>query len=618
MPTPSRSTLLVIATAFLAGAMPTAYMAQQPERILTHGNLTGAGVLTGNALHLRLETREGLWFPEAEDGPSIRIQAFGEVGKPLNVPGPLIRVREGTEIRIALTNRLSDSLVVYGLHTRPGSPDDAIRVAPGATVERRFRAGVPGTYFYWGSTTGKPMDDRGGVDSQLGGALIVDPAHVVADDRVFVMGAWFEEGKDGAPDREVMTINGKGWPHTERFSYSVGDTVRWRWVNPTWSSHPMHLHGFYFRLDSRGTWAADSVFTAEHRQLAVTELMLPGGTSSFVWVPEREGNWLFHCHFPFHMTTGVSLTPRIASASHRNGEHGTHDMAGLVLGLYVRPPVGAAPVEETNAPRHLRLLVQSAPRRYGEHAGLGYVLQDGGAEPKPDSIQVPGSTLVLTRGEPVAITVVNRLAEPTSVHWHGIELESFPDGVPGWSGTPGNILQAIAPADSFTAHFTPPRAGTFIYHTHVSEVDQMRAGLYGAIVVIEPGRIFDPARDHLIIAGQSGVGDDAPGVVNGSRTPPPLELRAGETHRLRFVNITTDWRVMFALVSDTSYAQWRPVAKDGADLSATLATGRPAHLLTGPGETADVEVHFPSPGTWRLEVKTQLAGWHVPVLIHVR
>jgi hypothetical protein len=39
----------------------------------------------------------------------------------------------------------------------------------------------------------------------------------------------------------------------------------------------------------------------------------------------------------------------------------------------------------------------------------------------------------LVRGEPVHITVLNRRAEPTSIHWHGIELDSYFDGVSGRS-----------------------------------------------------------------------------------------------------------------------------------------------------------------------------------------
>jgi FtsP/CotA-like multicopper oxidase with cupredoxin domain len=45
-----------------------------------------------------------------------------------------------------------------------------------------------------------------------------------------------------------------------------------------------------------------------------------------------------------------------------------------------------------------------------------------------------GPPIVLTRGQPVEIEVVNRVKDPTAIHWHGIELESYYDGVPGWSG----------------------------------------------------------------------------------------------------------------------------------------------------------------------------------------
>jgi manganese oxidase len=615
--------VLVVASS-VALAAPTGMLhAQLPpatERIVTHENRTAAGVLRDGVLELRLEVRTGMWYPEAEAGPAVEVQAFAEAGGPLLIPGPLVRVTEGTEIRLTLRNRLSETLVVYGLHARPGSPEETFEVAAGASRELRFPAGAPGTYFYWASTTGETMDERGGVDSQLAGAFIIDPLGAAVNDRVFVMGLWAEgdEGGTSTP-RTVMTINGKGWPHTERFDFTVGDSVRWRWLNPTRSSHPMHLHGFYFRVDSRGTWAADTVFADLERRLAVTELMLPGGTTTLAWVPEREGNWLFHCHFPFHMGPEVSLGPGAPAHAHAGEDHGEHVMAGLVLGIHVRAHPDATPVpEDPREPRRLRLLVQSAPNRYGDGPGMGYVLHEGGDEPAPDSIAIPGSTLVLRRGEPVAITVVNRLREPTSVHWHGIELESFPDGVPGWSGMPGRTLAAIAPADSFVALFTPPRAGTFIYHSHLNELGQIGSGLYGAIVVVEPGNSFDPSTDHLLVVGPAGPEEDSPGVVNGSFEPPPLEFRAGRAHRLRLINITNDWRVMFSLVSDAGFAQWRPVAKDGADLPAHQATPGPAHLLTGPGETADFEVSFPTAGVWRLEVKTQLSGWHIPVTVRVR
>ena len=80
---------------------------------------------------------------------------------------------------------------------------------------------------------------------------------------------------------------------------------------------------------------------------------------------------------------------------------------------------------------------------------------------------------MLRRDEPVEITVVNRLREATALHWHGIELDSYYDGVHGWSGAGQQVAPMIEPGGSFVVRFTPPRAGTFIYHTHLHDFRQL-------------------------------------------------------------------------------------------------------------------------------------------------
>ena len=98
---------------------------------------------------------------------------------------------------------------------------------------------------------------------------------------------------------------------------------------------------------------------------------------------------------------------------------------------------------------------------------------------------------MLKRGEPVSIAVLNKLPESTAVHWHGIELESYYDGVAGYSGEGKRIAPAIEPGESFEARFTPPRSGTFIYHTHVDEVRQQQAGLAGPLIVVDDPASYD-------------------------------------------------------------------------------------------------------------------------------
>ncbi len=624
-----------------AARAPTAGSVPSVERIAANSNQVPAGRLRGGVLSLDLELRTGLFRPHADDGPGVEVQAFGEAGRPLQIPGPLIRVPEGTVIKATIRNRLRDStLVLHGLGTHGGAAGDAIRVPPGATRSVRFEAGRAGTYYYWGTTTGKGMNDDRWIDSQLSGGFIVDPRGTTPPpgERVFLMGVWLKPADTAAhdPGGEFMVINGKSWPETERLHYTAGDTVRWRWLNPSASSHPMHLHGFFFEVGSRGSWAADTVYSPAERRLAVTELMPPGGTMTVRWVPVRQGNWLFHCHFAFHISDEQFLAAPPDTAG-RAGQHSRHHMAGLVLGIRVdaravrgtagrhgadpaggnAPPGSSTSVQPGEADR-FRLLVRPARAPADSAHLMSYALQEGSAEPAADSAPVPGPLLLLERGRPVRITVVNRLAEPTAVHWHGIELESYPDGVPGWSGTADRRLQAIAPGDSFTAEFTAPRAGTFIYHSHANELVQIQGGLYGPLIVAEPGTTYDTAGNRVVVVGGLFRNDSAFGVVNGRLEPAPITIRAGRSYRFRLINIG-DARTYFGLrraAPDTSLVAWRAVAKDGADLppSQAVAAGR---LLTGPGETADFEVRADRPGELRLEVDSPFAVWRLEVPVRV-
>ena len=75
-----------------------------------------------------------------------------------------------------------------------------------------------------------------------------------------------------------------------------------------------------------------------------------------------------------------------------------------------------------------------------------------------------------------------------------MELESYYDGVHGWGGTGQQVTPMIEPGGSFVVRFTPPRAGTFIYHTHLHDNRQLTSGLYGAMIVAEPGERFEEHR----------------------------------------------------------------------------------------------------------------------------
>ncbi|HTO73375.1 MAG TPA: multicopper oxidase domain-containing protein [Gemmatimonadales bacterium] len=602
-------------------------------RIEANRNRVAGGMFDGGRLSITLEARRGEWFPNGPTGTSISVLAFGEEGKSLQNPGPLIRVPAGTTVSATLRNSTGSALVMHGLYSRPTTTADSLVIAPRGEQKVEFRLDAPGTWYYWGSTNRQAIDDRDGDDSQLSGAIVVDSAGATPGaDRVFVLGVWSRPPDYPRPGidslQEIMVINGEAWPNTERLEFNQGDSVRWRWINPSASSHPMHLHGFYFQLTSRGDESRDTVFDAAHRFQEVTELIQPGGTATLRWSPDRAGNWLFHCHFSFHVSPEASLPGADAHeasmpgmATRRPGAaHWHHGMGGLILGLTVHPRPGTAPPAPPTSARRIRLLVQSKPRQFGSAPGYGYVVQSGNRPPAADSISIPGTPLVLTRGEPVRVTIVNHLTDITSVHWHGIELESAPDGVPGWSGIPPSVTPPIQPGDSFVAAFTPPRAGTFIYHNHLNELEQQHLGLYGPLIVLAPGTKWNPDTDHIVLVSPSGESTDTTkGLVNGSRTPASIRVRRGVVQRFRLINIHGDYRIRFALERGGSVSRWRPVAKDGADLPPALADWRRAELVTGPGETEDVEIGPEPKGELMLRISAPFAEpvWEIPLRIVV-
>lgn len=549
-------------------------------------------------LTLRLVVRQAEWYPEASTGPHVRVPAFGEEGRPPEIPGPFIRVPAGTEVRASVRNALPDSAVtIHGLVARPGNGRDSLVIQPGAIRSVHFRLDAPGTYLYWATVA--PDNSRDSEQEQLAAAIVVDPPGAPVPDRVLVINIWGQL-QDSVTYRNAVAINGRSWPYTERFEATVGDSLRWRWINASTRRHPMHLHGFYFRVDSRGDAFRDTTYQSSARELAVTEDMPWRSTFLMTWSPDREGHWLYHCHITFHATADARLDPPASDSSHLWHDPGRH-MAGLVVGMDVKPRADS-PRSTRPSPRQLRLHVQEGKRLGRAPRTLGFVLEQSGVPPAADSVRVPGSPLILTKDEATDITVLNHLREPTSIHWHGIELESWSDGVAGWSGTDRSTAPAIMPGDSFTAHLVLPRAGTFIYHTHLNDVEQLTSGLYGAIVVLPRGQSFDSATDHLMVVGWDGDADPPHFLLNGDSLPPPLVLATGVGHRFRLVNIGPAARVHISIVRDSKPARWRAIAKDGADRPSPQATERSAIQVVQVGETFDFLFQPVAPGGYRLLV----------------
>ncbi len=277
-------------------------------------------------------------------------------------------------------------------------------------------------------------------------------------------------------------------------------------------------------------------------------------------------------------------------------------MGGLVLGITVNPAPDWAPADAVPR-RSLRLHIGSRAGVFGDEPGYGFVLQEGATPPAPDSVRFPGSPIVLTRGEPTEITVLNHADVPLGVHWHGLELESWADGVPGWSGSPGRVSPAIQPGDSFVVRMTPPRAGTFMYHVHSEPGHQLAQGLYGPFLVLEPGERWEPETGRVFLLGSLGTGEDPPPAVDGKLQPELIELHAGESYRLRFMHISPDDDKQVELLAGDEPVEWQLIAKDGADLPSQQIRTQPADLRIHVGETYDYR-WVPEEGEYVLRITT--------------
>jgi hypothetical protein len=97
------------------------------DEISVNDNRKSAGELRNGILYIKLETRNGNWFPETHEGEGMQVFAFAEVGKPMQLPGPLIRVSEGTIINAEIHHRIPGlPLILHGLYTRPGNTNDSV------------------------------------------------------------------------------------------------------------------------------------------------------------------------------------------------------------------------------------------------------------------------------------------------------------------------------------------------------------------------------------------------------------------------------------------------------------------------------------------------------------
>jgi FtsP/CotA-like multicopper oxidase with cupredoxin domain len=610
------------------GSNPTPAAASQSSAlapIAANDNRVPAGSVNGGSVRVTLTARMGLWYPDGPGTRGIPIAAFGENGKPPQFPGPLLRVPAGTTVELRVRNALPDkrTLHIHGLVVGPDG-DHPLTVRPGETRSVRLRRTVAGTFGYWTGDERDSLRSRFDDDAALTGAIVIDEPHRPRPvDRVFVIGDWdhvWRTNGDPNYNGELLTINGRSWPATEQLSYVRGQTVRWRVFNASLGSHPMHLHGFPFTLDAVGDGLRTIAYAGGPHYREVTHRVAPGETFDAHWFADRAGSWMFHCHIAVHTMPHRPLAELIAGRLQKRSiesqAHLTHDaMGSMMMAVRVLPAPGDAALIRPTAPRRLSVDIVENPTPAHQPIAFdryAYVVHDA-ANSVPASGTL-GPLIVLTAGEPVAITVNNHLPEATTVHWHGMPVQSSIDDGGMMMATTGSMsgmgamparspmsaaagAPPIAPGGSFVAQFTPSYAGTFMYHTHMDDAWQLIGGLSGPLIVLPRGASYDAATDHVIMLtspAESPFGDRVR--INGELDPAPIVIHAGTPQRLRFINMTILNADLVVSLDGDALPQWTPIAKDGLDLDSRLQTPRRAVQQLTIGETRDFTFTATTPG----------------------
>lgn len=215
---------------------------------------------------------------------------------------------------------------------------------------------------------------------------------------------------------------------------------------------------------------------------------------------------------------------------------------------------------------------------------------------------VPGPLIRVTEGDKVRILVKNQLSDPTTIHWHGIEVPNAMDGVPDMTQDP------IQPGQTFTYEFTAKPAGTFMYHSHFEGDVQVGVGLY-APFIIEPQEeaALKPDVDvplmlseWRVVDGETFAAMPMGGMepnfftVNGKAFPATetLNVKKGQRVRLRFINIG-----QFVHPMHLHGVPFKIVATDGHPVPEAAQLTKDT-VAVAPGERYDVEFIATEPGQW--------------------
>ncbi len=266
----------------------------------------------------------------------VEIQKIDGWGYNGNIPGPTIIVNQGDFVRFHVSNHLPEpttvhwhGMIVPNDQDGTGGTADPV-IMPGKTAVYEFQiVNEPGTYMYHSGFNDTKQALKG-----LDGFLLVlpkDGVDLASSDFAIMLQDWaIPEGSEQikylSMDRNWFTYNGLAAPNFPVLVVDEGERVRIRFGNLGLMSHPIHLHGYSFKIT--GTEGGPIQESAQWP--AATVVIAPGETRDIEFIANNPGLWRLHCHVLHHILNDTSYF-----AQHQ--KNGIFPEGGLWTYLYVKP-----------------------------------------------------------------------------------------------------------------------------------------------------------------------------------------------------------------------------------------------------------------------------------------
>jgi FtsP/CotA-like multicopper oxidase with cupredoxin domain len=253
------------------------------------GNQPLPYTVEGDTKAFALTARAAQW--EVLPGTLVEAWVYND-----QLPGPLIRVTEGDRVRVTVKNELPEDTVIHFHGPRLPNAMDGVPdvtqppIKRGESYSYEFTASPAGTFVYHTHHNSAVQEPMG-----LYGVLIVDPPPGSA-----------EAQRDAGFDRDYLqvvsefggyfTVNGKAFPATDVLEAKAGERVRLRLINLGQALHPMHLHGYHFKIVGTDGYPVEGPPLVKD-----TVVVGPGERYDLEFVADNPGTWIFHCHILAHV-----------------------------------------------------------------------------------------------------------------------------------------------------------------------------------------------------------------------------------------------------------------------------------------------------------------------------